>query len=168
MRHLVVLFIHFLATLVRLLGPGDVRSIVAESLLVAGKLLFRPRFPALLAFCMRHPAQLLNVNHLRQRCMKARPDTPISPYYSNRQIAFLLFARSGAPGETWTPGLLARSQWSKYAKCPIWRRLRTGNAILPSISCTQCCTQNRVISCSEVNERPIPTSGWPSSARIRV
>jgi len=32
MRHLVVLFIHFLAALARLLGPGGVRSIVAESL----------------------------------------------------------------------------------------------------------------------------------------
>jgi hypothetical protein len=42
----------------------------------------------------------------------------------------------------------------KYAKCPIWRRLRTGNAILASISCTQCCAQNRVYS--EVNQRPIP------------
>src|SRR5262252_6185582 len=32
MRHLVVLFIHFIATLARLLGPGGVRSLVAESL----------------------------------------------------------------------------------------------------------------------------------------
>jgi hypothetical protein len=33
MRDLVVLFIHFIATLARLLGPGGARSIVAESLL---------------------------------------------------------------------------------------------------------------------------------------
>src|SRR6266481_2180583 len=59
---------------------------------------------------MRHPAQLLNVNHFRQRCMKARPNTSISPYYSNRQITFVLFPRSGAPGEIRTPGLLVRSQ----------------------------------------------------------
>src|SRR5438552_2525935 len=52
----------------------------------------------------------------------------------------------GAPGGTQTPDLLVRSHKSKNAKCPIWRRLRTGNAILPSISCTQCCTQNRIIS----------------------
>jgi hypothetical protein len=31
MRHLVVLFIHFVATLGRSLGPGGVRSTVAES-----------------------------------------------------------------------------------------------------------------------------------------
>jgi putative transposase len=39
MRHLVVLLIHFLATLVRLLGAGGVRSIVAESLLLKHQLL---------------------------------------------------------------------------------------------------------------------------------
>ena len=39
MRHLVVLFIHFVATLVGLLGPGGVRAIVAESLLLKHQLL---------------------------------------------------------------------------------------------------------------------------------
>src|SRR5712691_12941331 len=34
MRNLVVLFIHLIATLARLLGPGGVRSLVAESLLL--------------------------------------------------------------------------------------------------------------------------------------
>ena len=43
MRHLVVLVIHFLATLVRLLGPGGVRSIVAESLLLKHQLLILNR-----------------------------------------------------------------------------------------------------------------------------
>ena len=54
MRHLVVLFIHFLATLVRLLGPGGVRSIVAESLLLKHQLLLlnrsRQRSPNLCAW----------------------------------------------------------------------------------------------------------------------
>ena len=43
MRHLVVLFIHFLATLARLLGPGGVRSIVAELLLLKHQLLLLNR-----------------------------------------------------------------------------------------------------------------------------
>jgi putative transposase len=43
MHHLVVLFIHFLATLARLLGPGGVRSIVAESLLLKHQLLLLNR-----------------------------------------------------------------------------------------------------------------------------
>jgi hypothetical protein len=39
MRNLAVLFIHFIATLARLLGPGGVRSRVAESLLLRHQLL---------------------------------------------------------------------------------------------------------------------------------
>ena len=48
MRDLVVLFIHFIATLARLLRPGGVRSIVAESLLLKHQLLIlnRSRQPA--------------------------------------------------------------------------------------------------------------------------
>ena len=43
MRHLVVLFIHFLATLFRLLRPGGVRSIVSESLILKHQLLIVTR-----------------------------------------------------------------------------------------------------------------------------
>ncbi|PYU68173.1 MAG: hypothetical protein DMG52_32250 [Acidobacteria bacterium] len=54
MRHLVVLFIHFIATLARLLGPGGVRSLVAESLLLKHQLLIlnrsRQRSPNLSAW----------------------------------------------------------------------------------------------------------------------
>jgi hypothetical protein len=41
MGNLVVLFIHLIATMARLLGPGGVRSIVAESLLLKHQLLLR-------------------------------------------------------------------------------------------------------------------------------
>jgi putative transposase len=72
MRHLVVLFIHFIATLARLLGPGGVRSVVAESLLLKHQLLivnrYRQRTPnlrssdrilaGLMAFLVR-PTRLL-------------------------------------------------------------------------------------------------------------
>src|SRR6266853_6494233 len=53
MRDLVVLFIHFITMLARLLGPGGVRSVVAESLLVKHQLLIvnrsRQRAPNLSA-----------------------------------------------------------------------------------------------------------------------
>src|SRR5439155_1179750 len=39
MSNLVILFIHFIATLARLLGPGGVRSIVAEFLILKHQLL---------------------------------------------------------------------------------------------------------------------------------
>src|SRR2546429_3993145 len=53
MSNLVILFIHFIATLARLLGPGGVRSLVAESLLLKHQLLIvnrsRQRSPNLSA-----------------------------------------------------------------------------------------------------------------------
>src|SRR5690349_18348843 len=52
-RNLVVLFVHFIAVLARLLGPGGVRSLVAESLLLKHQLLIvnrsRQRSPNLCA-----------------------------------------------------------------------------------------------------------------------
>src|ERR1700757_5352265 len=54
MRNLAVLFIHFIAVLARLLGPGGVRSLVAESLLLKQQLLLlnrsRQRSPNLCAW----------------------------------------------------------------------------------------------------------------------
>jgi hypothetical protein len=44
MRNLAVLFIHFIAVLARLLRPGGVRSLVAESLLLKHQILILNRF----------------------------------------------------------------------------------------------------------------------------
>ena len=43
MRDLAVLFLHLLATVVRLVGPGGARSVVAQSLLVKHQLLILNR-----------------------------------------------------------------------------------------------------------------------------
>ena len=43
MRDLVVLFVHITATLARLLGPGGIRSVVAEPVLIKQKLLILNR-----------------------------------------------------------------------------------------------------------------------------
>ena len=43
MRNLVILFIHVMATLTRLLGPGGIRSVVAESVLAKQQLLILNR-----------------------------------------------------------------------------------------------------------------------------
>ena len=39
MRNLVILVVHVMATLARLLGPGGIRSVIAESVLVKQQLL---------------------------------------------------------------------------------------------------------------------------------
>ena len=43
MRDLVILFVHIIAKLARLLGPGGVRSVVAESVLIKQQLLILNR-----------------------------------------------------------------------------------------------------------------------------
>ena len=43
MCNLILLFIHLIATIARLLGPGGLRSVVAESLLVKQQLLILNR-----------------------------------------------------------------------------------------------------------------------------
>ncbi|MBP1599256.1 MAG: hypothetical protein H6Q05_4633 [Acidobacteria bacterium] len=43
MRDLVILFVHVIASLARLLGPGGLRSVVAESVLVKQQLLILNR-----------------------------------------------------------------------------------------------------------------------------
>jgi len=43
MRNLVILFVHIIATLARLLGPGGIRSVVAESVLLKQQLLILNR-----------------------------------------------------------------------------------------------------------------------------
>jgi putative transposase len=72
MRNLALLFIHLLATVARLLGPGGVRSVVAESLLVKHQLLvlnrsrarapsLRPTDRVIMGLCaiLMRPARLL-------------------------------------------------------------------------------------------------------------
>src|SRR5215468_3752732 len=43
MRDLVILFVHVITTLVRLLGPGGIRSVVAETVLIKQQLLILNR-----------------------------------------------------------------------------------------------------------------------------
>ena len=51
MRDLVILFVHIIATFARLLGPGGIRAVVAESVLIKQQLLIlnrsRHRSPSL-------------------------------------------------------------------------------------------------------------------------
>ena len=69
MRDLLILLVHLIATLARLMGPGGLRSVVAESLLVKQQLLIlnrsRHRAPNLRASDRSSPACV--------RCSCARP-----------------------------------------------------------------------------------------------
>jgi putative transposase len=108
MRNLVVLFVHVMATVARLLGPGGVRSVVAESVLVKQKLLIlnraRQRSPhlcfsdrlvaGLCALCIR-PARLI------RSAIVLKPSTLLSIHQALRNRKYrLLFSckRKGKPG----------------------------------------------------------------------
>ena len=108
MRDLVILFIHLIATFARLLGPGGLRSVLAESVLVKQQLLIlnrsRRRSPHLLTsdrlvadLC----ALLLRPARLIRSAIVLRPSTLLSLHRALRNRKYrLLFSslRRGRPG----------------------------------------------------------------------
>src|SRR5437660_12112374 len=108
MRELVILFVHALATLARLWGPGVIRSVVAESVLVKQQLLIlnrsRQRSPNLrtsdrlvagLCALLIRPARLI------RSAIVLRPSTLLSLHQALRNRKYrLLFSsqRRGRPG----------------------------------------------------------------------
>src|SRR5437660_11248453 len=108
MRELVILFVHALATLARLWGPGGMRSVVAESVLVKQQLLIlnrsRQRSPNLrtsdrlvagLCALLIRPARLI------RSAIVLRPSTLLSLHQVLRNRKYrLLFSsqRRGRPG----------------------------------------------------------------------
>src|ERR1035437_1555663 len=108
MRDLVILFVHVMTTLARLLGPGGIRSVVAESVLVKHQLLIlnrsRQRSPNLrtsdrlvAGLC----ALLINPARLIRSAIVLKPSTLLSLHQAPRNRKYrLLFSsqRSGKPG----------------------------------------------------------------------
>jgi hypothetical protein len=117
MRDLVILFVHLIVTLARLAGPGGVRSVVAESVLVKHQLVIlnrsRKRAPHLrvsdrivAGFCallMRpariirsaitlRPSTLLNLHHAlktrKYRLLERSPNFKAIPRQSKRKRTF--------------------------------------------------------------------------------
>src|ERR1019366_8811020 len=100
MRNLVILFVHVLATLARLWGPGGIRSVVAESVLVKQQLLilnrWRQRSPHRLTsdrlvagLC----ALLIRPAHLIRSAIVLKPSTLLSLHQALRNRKYrLLFS----------------------------------------------------------------------------
>ncbi len=108
MRDLICLFVHVIATLTRLLGPGGIRSVVAESVLVKQQLLIlnrsRQRAPNLrtsdrvvagLCALLICPARLI------RSAIVLKPSTLLSLHHAlkNRKYRFRFSSRRrGRPG----------------------------------------------------------------------
>ncbi len=130
MRHLVVLFIHFLAALVRLLGPGGVRCVVAESLLLKHQLLLlnrsRQRSPNLspwdriLAGLM---ALLVRPTRLLRSAIVLKPSTLLALHKAmSKQKYRLLFStnRRRKPGPKGPSTELIRAVVEMKQRNPSW------------------------------------------------
>jgi hypothetical protein len=115
MPDLVLLFIHVIATLARLLGPGGLRSVVAESVLVKQQLLnlnrSRQRSPNLrtsdrlvagLCALLIRPARLI------RSAIVLKPSTLLNIHQAveNRKYRLLF---SPTPWQTWPKGTGQRS-----------------------------------------------------------
>jgi hypothetical protein len=104
MRDFVILFVHVIATIVRLLRPGGVRSVVAESILV------------------KH--QLLILNRSRQRAPNLRNSDRLVAGLCALLIRPARLIRSALEGRTPQPGIdgllspvsLRAYRWQKHCR----------------------------------------------------
>ena len=130
MRDLVILFVHVIATLARLLGPGGIRSVVAESVLVKQQLLIlnrsRQRSPNLrtsdrlvagLCALLIRPARLI------RSAIVLKPSTLLSLHQALRNRKYrLLFSskRRGRPGPNGPDKELIESVVQMKLRNPAW------------------------------------------------
>jgi putative transposase len=130
MRDLVVLFIHFIATLARLLGPGGARSIVAESLLLKHQLLIvnrsRQRSPNLSAsdrILAGLMALVLRPTRLLRSAIVLQPSTLLGLHKAlSKQKYRLLFStnRRRKPGPKGPSAELIRAVVQMKQRNPNW------------------------------------------------
>jgi putative transposase len=130
MSNLVILFIHFLVTLARLLGPGGVRSIVAESLILKHQLLIvtrsRQRSPNLctsdriLAGLM---ALLVRPTRLLRSAIALKPSTLLALHKALSKGKYrMLFSpdRRRQPGPRGPSSVLIRAVVEMKQRNPSW------------------------------------------------
>jgi putative transposase len=130
MRNLSVLFIHFIAVLARLLGPGGVRSLIAESLLLKHQILIlnrsRKRSPHL-HVSDRIVAGLLAVlvrpTRLLRSAIVLKPSTPLALHKSMSNGKYrMLFSpdRRRQPGPKGPSAELIRAVVEMKQRNPSW------------------------------------------------
>src|SRR6516225_1575939 len=145
MRHLVVLFVHFIATLARLLGPGGVRSLVAQSLNLSHQLLIvnrsRQRSPNLctsdriLAGLM---ALLVRPTRLLRSAVVLKPSTLLGLHKAlSKQKYLMLFSpnRRRKPGPKGPSAELIHAVVEMKQRNPHWGCPRIAQQIVSMANC---------------------------------
>src|SRR6266513_650894 len=130
MRNLFVLFIHLIATLARLLGPGGVRSLVAESLLLKHQLLIvnrsRQRSPNLSAWdrvLAGWMALLVRPTRLLRSAIVLKPSTLLALHKAMSKRKYrMLFSpnRRRKPGPKGPRAELVRAVVEMKQRNPTW------------------------------------------------
>ena len=170
MRELVILFVHALATLARLLGPGGIRSVVAESVLVKQQLLIlnrsRQRSPNLrtsdrlvagLCALLIRPARLI------RSAIVLRPSTLLSLHQALRNRKYrLLFSsqRRGRPGPKGPNKELLEAVVQMKQRNPTWGCPRIAQQIALAFAIP--IDKDVVRRILARHYRPEPASGGPS------
>jgi hypothetical protein len=139
MRDLVILFVHFIVTLARLAGPGAVRSVVAESVLVKHQLVIhnrsRQRSPNLrisdrliAGLC----ALLMRPSRLIRSAIVLRPSTLLNLHHGLKTRKYrLLFSskRRRKPGPKGPSQELVEAVIEMKKRNPSWGRPRIAQQI---------------------------------------
>ena len=97
MKDLLVLLAHLLTTIAKLLGPGGVRAVIADSLLMKQQLLIinrsrqrAPNLSALDRFLLGFCSLFLNPRHLRRAAVIIRPSTLLKFHNLLRYLKYRL------------------------------------------------------------------------------
>jgi putative transposase len=170
MRNLVVLFVHVMATIARLWGPGGARSVVAESVLVKQQLLilnrsrqrspnlcFSDRFVAGLCTLLIRPARLI------RSAIVLKPSTLLGLHQALRNRKYrLLFStkRKGKPGPKGPSKELIDAVVQMKQRNPTWGCPRIAQQIALAFDIPIDKDVVRRILASHY--RPVKNSGGPS------
>ena len=130
MRHLALLFIHFISTLARLLGPGGVRSLVAESLLLKRQLLIlnrsrkrSPNLSSLDRILASWMALFVRPTRLLRSAVVLKPATLLALHKAMSKRKYrMLFSpdRRGKPGPKGPSAELIRAVVEMKLRNPNW------------------------------------------------
>lgn len=170
MRHLFMLFVHALATIARLLGPGGIRSVVAESVLLKHQLLIlnrsHQRAPNLRAsdrFVAGFCALFMRPIRLVRSAIVLKPSTLLNLHRTlkNRQYHMLFSAKGRSkpgpkgPAKELVDAIVATKERNPSWGCP---RIAQQIALAFGISIDKDMVR-RVLA---AHYRPVPHSGGPS------
>jgi putative transposase len=170
MRHLFTLFVHVLVTIARLLGPGGIRSVVAESVLVKHQLLIlnrshqrapnlraSDRFVAGLCAMFMRPARLI------RSAIVLKPSTLLNLHRALKNRKYhLLFSskRKRKPGPKGPSKELIDAIVATKERNPSWGCPRIAQQVALAFGIS--IDKDMVRRVLAAHYRPVPHSGGPS------